>query len=265
MSPSISQQFPQESVKSQQAGAGTAGAGGPVATPPAGRRRRRLRVGRPQWMAAENWAASVEPSSAEHGVATPEEARAANRELRARMRERDNYLADVERLAAETLDAVGYTGSGALSQRVLLDIAGHCDFSLRHVTDLPRSTRSVADLRHRRIYLGQANWIGGYDSRSLLLQALGHFLVRHAEPVDFAEYLLQRTEASYFAAAVLMPERALVRLLTEAKRERALAVDDLRDVYGVSDEMAAHRFTNLATRHLDLPVHFLRTDADGRI
>jgi len=201
----------------------------------------------------------------ERVVATPEEARAANRELRADMRARDNYFADIERLAAEALDACGYPGAGALTQRVLLDIAAHCDFDLRYVKDLPPSTRSVADLRNRRIYLGQGSWTGGHDTRSVLLQALGHFLLGHGEPADFAEHLRQRTEANYFAAAVLMPERALVPLLSRAKADRALSVDDARDVFGVSDEMAAHRFTNVATRHLELPVHFVRTDESGRI
>ena len=148
---------------------------------------------------------------------------------------------------------------------MLLDIAAHCDFDLRYVKDLPPSTRSVADLRNRRIYLGQGSWTGGHDTRSVLLQALGHFLLGHGEPADFAEHLRQRTEANYFAAAVLMPEQALVPLLSRAKADRALSVDDARDVFGVSDEMAAHRFTNVATRHLELPVHFVRTDESGRI
>ena len=62
-----------------------------------------------------------------------------------------------------------------------------------------------------------------------------------------------------------MPEQALVPLLARAKADRALSVEDARDVFGVSDEMAAHRFTNVATRHLELPVHFVRTDESGRI
>ena len=93
----------------------------------------------------------------------------------------------------------------------------------------------------------------------------GHFLLGHGEPAGFAEHLRQRTEANYFAAAVLMPEQALVPLLARAKADRALSVEDARDVFGVSDEMAAHRFTNVATRHLELPVHFVRTDESGRI
>jgi XRE family transcriptional regulator, fatty acid utilization regulator len=202
---------------------------------------------------------------AERVVATPEEARAANRELRGRMRAQDNYAEQIEVTARQTLESVGHRGGGAVSQRVLLDIAARCDFSVRYVKDLPRSARSIADLRHRRIYLGQSSWAGGHDARSVLLQALGHFLLQHGEPVDFADYLRQRTEANYFAAAILMPEDALVPLLAEAKQERTLAVEDVRDVFNVSYEMAAHRFTNLATRHLDLPVHFVRVNHEGRI
>jgi hypothetical protein len=42
-------------------------------------------------------------------------------------------------------------------------------------------------------------------------------------------------------------------------------MEDIRDVFAVSHETAAHRFTNLATHHLDLPVHFSRTDGGGTI
>jgi len=201
----------------------------------------------------------------ERSVATPEEARAANRELRASMRASENYSAAIEAAAAGVLDAVGYGGTSALSQRVLLDIAAHCGFTLRYLRDLPRSVRSIADLRHRRLYLAEGEWTGGHDTRSVLLQALGQFVLHHGPPVDFGDYLRHRIEANYFAAAVLIPERAAVPLLQQAKADQELAVEDLRDLFSVSYEMAAHRFTNLATRHLNLRVHFVRTDADGRI
>lgn len=201
----------------------------------------------------------------ERVVCTPEEARVANTKLRDEMREKSNYFPDIEALASQTLDAVGYGRASALSQRVLLDIAAHCGFSLCYMRDLPRSVRSVADLRHRRIYLTQGNWTGGHDTRSVLLQTLATFVIGHGTPVDFADYLRQRIEANYFAAAVLVPERAVVPLLRQAKEERSLAIEDVRDVFSVSYEMAAHRFTNLATRHLDVCVHFSRTDEDGLI
>src|SRR2546430_9963978 len=37
------------------------------------------------------------------------------------------------------------------------------------------------------------------------------------------------------------------------------------DVFSVSYEMAAHRFTNLATHHLGLPCHFVKSDESGII
>jgi len=51
--------------------------------------------------------------------------------------------------------------------------------------------------------------------------------------------------------------------LREAKAERRLSVEDLRDAYAVPYETAAHRFTNLATRHLDTPVHFMKVHESG--
>ena len=92
-----------------------------------------------------------------------------------------------------------------------------------------------------------------------MLQTLGHFALGHTDPADYADFLRQRVEANYFAAALLVPEKFAVRLPREAKRDRALAIDDFRDVFGVSYETAAHRFTNLATHHFGIPVHFTRT------
>src|SRR5258706_15830406 len=101
------------------------------------------------------------------------------------MREKGNYFPSIEALASQTLDAAGYGGASALSQRVLLDIAAHCGFSLRYMRDLPRSVRSVADLEHRRIYLTQGSWTGGHHTRSVLLQTLATFVIGHGTPVDF--------------------------------------------------------------------------------
>ena len=90
-------------------------------------------------------------------------------------------------------------------------------------------------------------------------------MLGHAAPRDFADFLRQRVEANYFAAAVLVPERSAARFLAEAKEARDLSVEDLRDVFSVSYEMAAHRFTNLATHHLDLTCHFVKNDESGII
>lgn len=196
-------------------------------------------------------------------TATPEEARVANAELRAAMRERGNYFPDIEALAARALDAVGYRG-GALSQGTLLAIVAHHGFTVNYAQDLPRSVRSVTDLRHRRIYLKQEA-VGMHSPRTILLQTLGHFVLKHDIPQDFADFLRQRVEANYFAAAVLMPEQFTARFLLDAKAAKDLSVEDLRDVFSVSYEMAAHRFTNLATHHLGLTCHFVKNDESGVI
>ncbi len=104
-----------------------------------------------------------------------------------------------------------------------------------------------------------------HTPRAVLLQTLGHFVLGHSAPADFADFLRQRVEANYFAAAVLVPEQAAVAFLRHAKENRNLSVEDMRDVFSVSYEMAAHRFTNLATFHLGLTCHFVKNDASGII
>ena len=179
------------------------------------------------------------------------------------MRERGNYFAAIEEAAAAALAPAGYSG-GALSQGMLLSVVSHHGFSVRYVQDLPRSARSVTDLRNRRIYLKQES-LGMHTHRAVLLQTLGHFVLGHAAPLDFADFLHQRVEANYFAAAVLVPEAAAAAFLSQAREARNLSVEDLRDVFSVSYEMAAHRFTNLATHHLGLPCHFVKNDESGTI
>lgn len=197
------------------------------------------------------------------GTATPEEARAANAELRRRQREVGNYFPEIEQAAAEALAAVGYR-AGALSQSTVQALVTHFGYTVHTAQDLPRSVRSIADTRNRRIYVKNEQ-LGMHTPRTILLQTLGHLALGHDKPHDFADFLRQRTEANYFAAAVLVPERAAAAYLQEAKAGRALSVEDLRDVFAVSYEMAAHRFTNLATTHLGLACHFVRNDAGGII
>ncbi len=196
-------------------------------------------------------------------TATPEEARAANAALRSAMRERDNYFPEIERAAGEALASAGYSG-GALSQGMLLSVVSKHGFSVRFVPDLPRSVRSLTDLRSHRIYVKQEP-VGGHSPRAVILQALGHFLVGHDTPRDFADFLRQRVEANYFAAAMLIPERAATAFLRSAMDRRDLAVEDLVDLFSVSYEMAAHRVTNLITHHLGVPCHFVKNDASGII
>jgi len=196
-------------------------------------------------------------------AATPEEARRANTELRRQMRLRNNYFADLEAQAKRLLDAVGHAG-GPLSQRVASDLATHLGFSLHYVADLPTSTRSVTDLRNGRIYLPVGESAGS-DARTTLLQALAGHVLGVTEPRDYADFLRQRVETNYLAAAMLVPEQSAVEFLTAAKEKRELSVEDLRDAFAVSYETAAHRFTNLATEHLGIPVHFLKVHESGTI
>jgi hypothetical protein len=130
---------------------------------------------------------------------------------------------------------------------------------------LPHSARSVTDLENGRIYLPPASIPGGHGLRGMALQAMGHRVLGHTQPATYADFLQQRLEINYFAAAVLMPMRQSVEFLSQAKADRNIAVEDFRDAFGVTHEAAALRFTNLATEHLDLEVHFLRVSDDGSV
>jgi transcriptional regulator with XRE-family HTH domain len=197
-------------------------------------------------------------------IATPEEARRANTEQRMRMRALDNYLPEIEALAEERVKAAGHT-IGALTHREVGIMAEQLGFSLIYVTDLPSSTRSITDLANGRIYLPPASIPGGHGLRSMALQAIAHRLLGHERPADYAEFLRQRLDITYFAACCLMPRGAAVGFLQNAKKEHNLAVEDFRDAFGTTHESAALRLTNLATSHLDMTLHFLRVTGDGAL
>ncbi|MFG6403919.1 helix-turn-helix domain-containing protein [Microbacterium sp. P04] len=197
-------------------------------------------------------------------IATPEEARRANTELRLRMRAADNYLPEIEKLAEKQLKAAGHT-SGALTHRTVSIMAEQLGFELIYVDDLPHSARSVTDLENGRIYLPPASIPGGHGLRSMALQAMAHRLLGHRPPTDYADFLQQRLEINYYAGCCLTPEGNAVAFLHQAKKDRNLAVEDFRDAFGVTHEAAGMRMTNLLTRHLGIRLHFLRTDGSGAI
>ncbi|MBO9554453.1 MAG: helix-turn-helix domain-containing protein [Cellulomonas sp.] len=197
-------------------------------------------------------------------VATPEEARRANTQIRLERQERDNHLPDIERLAEQMARKAGYT-SGALTHRTVTRMAEQLGFVIVYVDDLPTSTRTVTDLANGRIYLPPASAPGGHGLRSLALQAIAHRVLGHERPSSYEEFLRQRMEITYFASCCLMPESAAVAHLAQHKREKDLAIEDLRDAFGVTHEAAAQRFTSLATHHLGIPVHFVRIGGDGAI
>ncbi|WP_396668921.1 helix-turn-helix domain-containing protein [Microbacterium sp. R86528] len=196
-------------------------------------------------------------------AATPEEARRANVALRKLMRTQSNYFEDLEQHARRVLDAVDHPG-GPLTQRTASDIAAHLGFTLHYVPDLPQTTRSVADIKNGRLYLSSRLATKG-DPRTAVLQSLSSRILGHQEPKSYAEFLRQRVETNYLTGALMIPEAHVVPSLVAAKNDRAISIEDLRDAYSVSYETAAHRFTNLATRHLDIPVHFLKVHESGTI
>jgi transcriptional regulator with XRE-family HTH domain len=201
---------------------------------------------------------------ARQAIATPEEARRANTELRALMRTRDNHLPDIEELAQREVNAVGHT-TGALTHRSVSRMAERLGFELVYVADLPHSARSVTDFANGRIYLPPASIPGGHGLRSMALQAIAHRLLEHTAPSSYAEFLQQRVQINYFAASALMPREQSVDFLSTAKDARNIAVEDFRDAFGVTHEAAALRFTNLATAYLGITTHFLRVAGNGSI
>ena len=201
---------------------------------------------------------------ASEAIATPEEARRANTELRERMRAQDNYMPEIEELAEQQVRASGHV-RGALTHREVSVMAERLGFELIYVNDLPRSARSITDLENGRIYLPPASIPGGHGLRSMALQAMAHRLLGHTRPASYADFLRQRLEINYFAACCLMPREAAVAFLRQAKKEKDVAVEDFRDAFGVTHEAAALRLTNLATSHLDMTLHFLRVGDDGAL
>ena len=197
-------------------------------------------------------------------IATPEEARRANTSQRLRMQERDDYLPEIEEIGSADVAAAGHV-SGALTHRTVGVMAERLGLEIVHVDDLPHSARCVLDLENGRIFIPPASIPGGHGLRSLALQAMAHVRLGHGAPADYEDFLRQRQEASYYAAACLMPREATVAFLKRAREERDIAIEDLRDAFGVTHEAAALRFSNLATSQLGMRLHVLRVDGDGTI
>jgi transcriptional regulator with XRE-family HTH domain len=192
-----------------------------------------------------------------------DKARTANVELRHEMRDRNNYFSEIENIAGDALAAIGYPGSGPVNERHITDLAGHFGFKLERARGMPSSARSITDQRNRIIYIPLREEVELRTARSVVLQTLGHYALDHASTRDFGEYLRQRVESNYFSAATLIPEGPAVELLRRSHEQHDISIEDLKEAFYVSYEMAAHRFTNLATEHLGLPVHFLRCNPDG--
>ncbi|CAN5892334.1 hypothetical protein BH23ACT5_BH23ACT5_13560 [soil metagenome] len=170
------------------------------------------------------------------------------------------YLSDLEAVAQGVLKTAGHGGDSPLSGRNLLDIAYHLGFDIEAVEDMIGGVRSVTDTAHGRIYIAQRNELRTRQARKAILQTLAGRLLGHLPPTDVEEYLRQRVETAYLATAILIPESGAVARLQAAKADRDLSVEDLKEAFYVSYEMAAWRVANLATRHLDLATHLLVSD-----
>lgn len=191
--------------------------------------------------------------------------RRANAAVGAWVREHNGYLSDLESVASGLLDAVGHQGSGPLSSRTLIDIASHVGFEIEAVDDMVHGLRSVTDLRNGRIYIAQRNELRTRQARKAVLQTLARRLLAHSDAADIDEFLRQRVETAYLASAILVPERAVVPSLQRSKEARDLAIDDIKELFYVSYEMAAWRFVNLATERLDIRTHLAVTDENGLV
>ena len=136
------------------------------------------------------------------------------------MRDRDNYLPEIEQLAEEQVRASGHR-TGALTHREVSVMAERLGFQLIYVNDLPDSTRSITDLANGRIYLPPASIPGGHGLRSMALQAMAHRLLGHTPPASYAEFLWQRLEINYFAAALPDAAGGIRRVPARRRRRRS--------------------------------------------
>src|SRR5690606_13100630 len=143
----------------------------------------------------------------------------------------DNYFPEIESRAAALLASIGHD-SGPVTRSAIDRLAAKVGYTIETSDGLPASTRSVTDMENRRIYLPPAR-PGGRDGRALALQAIGHLVLEHEPPRDYAEFLAQRVEINYFAAACLIPESSVVPMLQRAKADRDIAIEDIRDAYAV--------------------------------
>ena len=190
-------------------------------------------------------------------------ARNSNKDLRSEMSERNNYYQEIEKIAQSILSSVDYPGSGPVSERILMDVCDHFGFSVKRAGNIPQTTRSITDQREKIIYIPQRNDLSTRASRSVVLQTLGHYALNHEVADDVGTYLRQRVESNYFAAAILAPEKPAVDFLQKAYDSMDISIEDLQEIFYISYEMAGHRLTNLATEHLGLTLHFLRSDDEG--
>ena len=196
-------------------------------------------------------------------AAGSDDVRRANGEVHRYLMERNGYLKEIEVAAREALDASGYTGEGPFSSRNLIDLTASTGFELMPIDDMPSFARSIIDTESHRIYIAQRNELRTRQARKAVLQTVAGFVLDHEREPDLGTFLRQRMETAYFAAAVLAPEDSVAARLLVAKENHDIDVEDVKELFYVSYEMAAWRTANLLTRHLGIDSHVLVSDSMG--
>ncbi len=199
------------------------------------------------------------------GSATGEEIRQANGLVVDWITSAGGYLGDIEDEAAKALSTSGYVGEGPFSSRNLIDLAASAGFEIHPIDDMPTFARSLIDLANQRIYIAPRNELKTRQARKAVLQTLAGFLLDHESSPDLETFLRQRVETAYFAAAVLVPEEAVVPRLVAAKEDHDLNPEDVKELFYVSYEMASWRMANLLTHHFDVALHLVVSNENGTI
>lgn len=194
-----------------------------------------------------------------------EDVRRANGAVQQLLTESDGYLKELEETARDALAASGYTGEGPFTSRNLLDLSSSVGFELTPIDDMPGFARSIIDTENRRIYIAQRNELRTRQARKAVVQTLAGFLLVHETEPDLDTFLRQRMETAYLAAAVLVPEETVVPRLMVAKENHDIDVEDVKELFYVSYEMAAWRTVNLLTHHFGIESHLIISDEIGTI
>jgi predicted transcriptional regulator/transcriptional regulator with XRE-family HTH domain len=192
-----------------------------------------------------------------------DDVRKANGAVHAHLADSGGYLREIEVAAREALEASGYAGEGPFSSRNLINLTANTGFELMPIDDMPAFARSIIDIENKRIYIAQRNELRTRQARKAVLQTLAGFVLEHERDPDLDTFLRQRMETAYFATAVLAPEDSVVARLMVAKENHDIDVEDVKELFYVSYEMAAWRTANLLTRHLGVDCHLVVSDEMG--
>lgn len=198
-------------------------------------------------------------------TAGSEDVRRANGGVHLSLQEKRGYLGHVEDAAASALEAVGHPGLGPFSSRNLLDLVAHTGFDLVAIADMPGFARSIIDTTNRRIYIAQRDELRTRQARKAVLQTLAGFLLGHEPEPDLDTFLRQRMETAYLATAVLVPRAGVVAHLEDARRSHDIDVEDVKELFYVSYEMAAWRTANLLGEQFDIDCHLVVSDEVGTV